>query len=115
MFRALEGRSEFAESIPCPTTPTILPQLRSHSAHGLAGIHHVLLDSLEQDATVADPTSQEAPSVAISRAFETLDAGESLFPIPEVEAMQRVLATAHHAQQWELERPRLEQHDAARL
>ena len=69
-------------------------------------LHHVLLHRIEREAA---ELSVEPPSVAVFRAFASLDAGETAFTEPELEAIQSVLAEYHYATDWwEVERAHLE-------
>lgn len=69
-------------------------------------LHHVLLHRIEREATEPDI---EPPSVAVFRAFASLDAGETAFTEPELEAIQSVLAEYHYSTDWwEVERAQLE-------
>jgi hypothetical protein len=69
-------------------------------------LHHVLLHRIERE--VAE-SSVEPPSVAVFRAFAALDAGETAFTDPELEAIQSVVAEYHYSTDWwEIERARLE-------
>ena len=52
-------------------------------------LHHVLLHCIEREAAEPDIGP---PSVAVFRAFAALDAGETAFAEPELEAIQSVLA-----------------------
>ena len=69
-------------------------------------LHHVLLHRIEREA--AEP-GVEPPSVAVFRAFATLDAGDTAFTETELEAIQSVLAAYHYSTDWwEVERAQLE-------
>jgi hypothetical protein len=73
-------------------------------------IHHVLLDRIEQGSTAEKPMRVEPPPAEVVQAFETLDSGETSFSLPQLEAMQTVLAEYHHSTRWwVLERARIEQ------
>ena len=73
-------------------------------------LHHVLLDRIEQEATAKDPASIDPPPVEVFQAFETLDAGKTSFTIPQLTAIQTILAEYHHSPTWwEIERPQIEQ------
>lgn len=73
-------------------------------------LHHVLLDRIEQEKKAAESTGVEPPPVEVFQAFETLDAGETSLTIPQLNAIQTVLATYHHSTtRWEHERARIEQ------
>lgn len=73
-------------------------------------LHHVLLDRIEQEATAKDPASIDSPPVEVFQAFETLDTGETSFTIPQLTAIQTILAEYHHSPtRWEIERPQIEQ------
>jgi hypothetical protein len=72
-------------------------------------LHHVLLHRLDPDAPTEAPTNTDAPSIELSQAFETLDAGETTFTIDQLDATQTVLAAYHHAPSWDNERSQLEQ------
>jgi len=69
-------------------------------------LHDVLADRLRRDRG-GDP-ADERTAYHRRQAFETLDDGGRRFTRPELEAMQRTLARAHHTRRWEVERPRLE-------
>lgn len=72
-------------------------------------LHHVLLDRIEREATAVEPTTVDPPPVEIFQAFETLDAGDTTFTIPQLDAMQTLLAEYHHATTWVLDRPQIEE------
>lgn len=71
-------------------------------------LHHVLLDRIEREATAAEPTAIDPPSLAVFQAFERLDAGETSFTVAQLEAIRAVLTEYRHATGWAPERARLE-------
>ncbi|WP_336364946.1 DUF7853 family protein [Halalkalicoccus salilacus] len=86
-----------------PTTVKTPPSL-SRAEHWT--LHHVLFHRIERE--VAEPDI-EPPSVAVFRAFASLDVGETAFTETELEAIQSVLAEYHYSTDWwEVERAQLE-------
>lgn len=73
-------------------------------------LHHVLLDRIEQETTTKDSANVDPPPLEVFQAFETLDAGETSFTIPQLLAIQTILAEYHYSSTWwEIERSRIEQ------
>lgn len=72
-------------------------------------LHHVLLDRINQELTVVEPSRVDPPPIEVFQAFETVDAGETIFTIPQLEALQPILAEYHRSPTWEFDRARLEQ------
>lgn len=73
-------------------------------------LHHVLLDRIEDELTSDEPDRVDPPSMAVYRAFETVDSGETSVSVTELTAIQTVLAEYHHSPTWwEVERPQIEQ------
>lgn len=72
-------------------------------------LHHVLLDRIDAESTVAESDRVDPPPVEVFRAFETLDAGETTFTVAQLDAVQSILAEYHHSSTWwEVERPQIE-------
>lgn len=67
-------------------------------------LHDVLHTHLQRTGT----GEGEVPTGPAREAFERLDDGTRRFEPAHLEAIQRVLARAHHTRRWEVERPRLE-------
>ena len=73
-------------------------------------LHHVLLARIEQEQTARNAASIDPPPLEVFQAFDRLDTGETCFTTAQLEAVEDVLATYHHAtDEWETERPQLEQ------
>lgn len=72
-------------------------------------LHHVLLDRIEQEATVAEPSEATPPPIEVFTPLETLDAGDTSFTIAQLEAIQLLLAEYHYSPAWELDRARIGQ------
>lgn len=73
-------------------------------------LHHVLLDRIEAESTVSEPSRVDAPPVEAFQAFETLDRGETSFTVAQLATIRSVLSEYHHSSSWwEIERPRIEQ------
>jgi len=72
-------------------------------------LHHVLLDRIERARGNDGTPGEDAPPIALYRAFERLDAGTASFGADELAAMQNVLAAYQCAtDEWELERAAIE-------
>jgi hypothetical protein len=71
-------------------------------------LHDVLHTHLQRTGTGGGEGESEVPTGSAREAFERLDDGTRRFEPAHLEAIQRVLARAHHTRRWEVERPRLE-------
>lgn len=72
--------------------------------------HWTLLDQIKQETMAKDPANADLPPLEVFQAFETLDAGETSFTIPQLIAIQTTLAEYHYSSTWwEIERSRIEQ------
>lgn len=76
-------------------------------------LHHVLLDRLERETAAEGPSPLPPQLVEVVRAFETLDAGDRRFTVPQLEAVRALLAEYLSSPAWEDDRESLERlHEA---
>lgn len=71
-------------------------------------LHHVLLDRLEREADGEMPSPLPPQLVEVTTAFETLDAGDLTFTVPQLEAIRAVLGEYMHSAAWEDDHDSLE-------
>lgn len=64
-------------------------------------LHHVLLDRLEREAAAEGPSPLPPQLAEVARAFETLDAGDRHFTVPQLEAIRALLAEYLSSPAWE--------------
>jgi hypothetical protein len=71
-------------------------------------LHDVLRTHLRREHESENEGGTGKLTGSAREAFERLDDGTRRFESTQLEAIQRVLARAHHTRRWEVERPQLE-------